>query len=142
MNAEGDAAIREVRLIDAYWQRMPNTHDTIAVLREYARYRIERPADWDVRQVRDEVVRDTVRLYAGECFACHTHDRRLYWHHVIPIARGGSNYLRNRVPLCLRCHHEIYPWLPVWRPGEQRSGEWLSIGQIAEYADLLIRRLA
>lgn len=125
-------AEREHELVNGFWQQVRIGGDRLELLKEYAAYTIERPADWDFTGARLEPHGGTATLAAEECFGCRHRDQKLYWHHVIPIGHGGSNSLRNRVPLCLRCHHRIHPWLPETRKGEQLGGEWWSLSDILE----------
>lgn len=119
---------REYRLLDIFWWKVREGEDRLALLLAFSTLTIERPADWDRASIR--ATANQHRLTTNGCFGCGTHDRRLYWHHVIQIQNGGSNYVRNRVAICLRCHATIHPWLPESRPGEQLHGEWWSLSDV------------
>ena len=60
------------------------------------------PPDWEEisRQVRD---RDGYRC--GNCGS----KTNLHVHHIVPLARGGTNQLSNLRTLCEDCHKKIHP---------------------------------
>lgn len=77
---------------------------------------IARPSHWDYAQVRKDhetaagqrapVVLGRVRA----CVACGDY-ARLYFHHVIEVQNGGSNWHWNQVQICFACHEYLHPWL-------------------------------
>jgi 5-methylcytosine-specific restriction endonuclease McrA len=42
--------------------------------------------------------------YGGRCLSCGSTDRRLTPDHVIPLSRGGSDWITNIQPMCLPCN--------------------------------------
>jgi len=46
-------------------------------------------------------------LQDHRCFAC-WHRHRLTRHHVVPVSRGGGDYLENVVGLCWTCHRAVH----------------------------------
>lgn len=121
-------AEEEIHLLNVFWSKVAAGEDRLELLGILAQITIERAPDWNQAAIRAAAAQHA--LTAECCFGCQTHDRRLYWHHVIQIQNGGSNYLRNRVAICLRCHSTIHPWLPANRPGEQKGGEWWSLADV------------
>lgn len=102
--------------------------DRVALLRQLAGVAVQRSVDWSPALVRAEHVAGE-RKMADRCFCCRTGDRRLYWHHVIAIQHGGSNVRDNLVPICLRCHAAVHPWMDGAKPDRRRTS-WSSPLQI------------
>jgi len=46
---------------------------------------------------------ELARKCGTECVSCGSKEN-IEYHHIIPLALGGSNRIRNIVPLCHRCH--------------------------------------
>jgi 5-methylcytosine-specific restriction endonuclease McrA len=55
---------------------------------------------------RDDVAIQNTR--SSHCWACLSADRSLARHHIIPVANGGSDYLRNVVTICEACHSTVH----------------------------------
>lgn len=123
-------AISEEDAIAEFWRAAgsPET-DRLSLLKAYAELAIVRPAHWDYLAVRAHAHEHS--LIAEKCFACWNNDRGYHWHHVIQIQHGGSNYVRNRVPLCTPCHAEIHPWLTNTPSRYRTAGSWFQIGGIS-----------
>lgn len=105
----------EERVLAAFWALIKSGSDRLDTLLAFSTVVVPRPSDWDRAAVRAE---SGQHLKVRGCFGCHTRSRRLYWHHVIEVQHGGSNAKGNLLPLCLRCHAKIHPWLDANRPGE------------------------
>lgn len=123
----------EFLLVELFWELVKRDGDRLDLLRIFAAQPVTRSTDWDCAAVRQEAATSGGGVPEA-CFSCRSGDRKLYWHHVIQIQHGGSNKPRNRVAICYRCHAAIHPWLPKERKGEQRGGEWYSLGEILEDA--------
>jgi hypothetical protein len=130
-------AISEEDALVEFWKAAGDySTDRLALLRAFAELAIVRPADWDTAEIR----RDSLdpRLRAEGCFCCRKDWRAYHWHHVIQIQFGGSNYVRNRVPLCGTCHGAIHPWLPASR---LTAGSWFHIGGLDAKSVEMLQRL-
>lgn len=99
----------------------------LALLKVFAEIAIVRPADWDYAAVRAAGA-DRRLSAANGCFVCGGESS--HWHHVIQIQFGGSNYVRNMVPLCAGCHGDVHPWLGL-APKTGRTGGWTNAGDMA-----------
>lgn len=109
-------SMSEAEILNVFWRSANEPGaNKLQLLRAFTEIAIVRPADWNISEIRAEAHKHM--LSASECFVC----RGEYsdWHHVIQIQFGGSNYVRNRVPLCGKCHSDVHPWLPRV---ERRSG--------------------
>jgi hypothetical protein len=117
-----DLPLTEVQAVNEFWlQTRKEGADKLALLRAFAEIAIVRSIDWKHAEIRAEADRLSVEGLA--CFGCWK-DARI-WHHVIQIQHGGSNYIRNRVPLCDACHGSIHPWLkPTKRGSWTHITEW------------------
>lgn len=111
--------------------------DRLALLRQVAAVRLDRPDDWDARSVRQAMAGVRISLMGERCFACLTEARRVYWHHIIQVQHGGSNTPRNLTPLCHRCHGAVHPWLPAPTSIENRG-----FSAIGDFAARALDRLA
>ena len=122
----------EAVLLELFWFYVRSDIDRIELLRAYARQPVARGNSWDAAAIREQAIKVTAaEPAAGGCFGCRTHDRKLYWHHVLQIQHGASNHPRNRVAICYRCHASIHPWLAPNRRGELLDGEWWAFGDLA-----------
>jgi 5-methylcytosine-specific restriction endonuclease McrA len=115
------SALSEDRVLDWFWTMARSDCDRRWLLRVVAdRVVIGRKVTWNRRDVRREHRAKcggeygdsaAVKLtYADGCFSCGRGDE-LAPHHIIQIQHGGSNTLRNRVPLCPTCHRTVHPWM-------------------------------
>jgi hypothetical protein len=121
----------EDRVLAYFWTMVHADADRIALLKQISGVKIERPDDWD-RAAQRAMAPPQTRA-TTICFSCFTGDRRLYWHHVIAIQHGGSTHLQNLVPICLKCHAMVHPWLDVSGPSEERrrrTGNWTRVGDM------------
>lgn len=104
----------EPRVLDYFWLMARAGADPLWLLLHVGQVVIVRPADWDRAAIRRAHERGPrawePRLGKRWCFACLS-QASLYHHHVIEVQHGGSNALRNRVPLCFPCHQYLHPWL-------------------------------
>ncbi|MES2463616.1 MAG: HNH endonuclease signature motif containing protein [Armatimonadota bacterium] len=48
--------------------------------------------------------REVCELYQNRCLRCGLVPARLVPDHVIPLAKGGTNYIENIQPLCFSCN--------------------------------------
>lgn len=119
----------EDQVLGYFWTMVNAGADRMALLKQLSPVVIQRPDDWDRA---DQRAAATPKGRADTCFSCLTGDRRLYWHHVLAIQHGGSTRYQNLVPICLKCHAHIHPWLDVSRPFEERRGVggWTRIGEM------------
>ena len=114
-----DVPLTEIQAVNEFWhQCRQEGADKLALLRAFGEIAIIRSIDWNPERIRAEF--QTLWVKDVGCFACGKD--ATVWHHIIQIQHGGSNYVRNRVPLCEACHGSIHPWLEK-RP---RSGGWFS----------------
>jgi hypothetical protein len=117
--------IGEEEALNEFWGAVARGDDRLALLRAFAEIAIVRPAGWSVEAIRAEG--PDPRLRADACFGCLWEG--WHWHHVIQIQHGGSNYIRNFVPLCRTCHGAVHPWLDQSAP--RRTDGWSQIGECA-----------
>jgi hypothetical protein len=111
-----DAAISEAaerHLLKYFW--MARADDPLNLLLAFTRIIVQRAPSWDVDAVRaahgvNRGQPSTIRVTYDRCGACGA-SVQLYAHHVIEIQNGGSNNIRNQVPLCFECHQYLHPWL-------------------------------
>lgn len=101
--------LTEEYALDTFWQRVREGADKLEMLRAFAEIAILRPEDWDYEGGRAHAHEHHLSHHG--CFVCQANGV-IDWHHVIQIQFGGSNYFRNRVPLCDACHRAVHPWLP------------------------------
>jgi hypothetical protein len=94
-------------ILNYFWDMARTECDRIALLQQLAGVAVRRPPDWDKKAIRRERIPRTPEA----CFACKSQGRDLFWHHVIAVDHGGDNAILNLVPLCLRCHAKVHPWL-------------------------------
>jgi hypothetical protein len=59
---------------------------------------------------RAELRRATIQRTAGRCAACSrsVDPSRLGFHHIVPVARGGSTTAENLLLVCAACHHGLH----------------------------------
>jgi 5-methylcytosine-specific restriction endonuclease McrA len=58
------------------------------------------------------LIRATVFMRDGyTCILCKKREmpNKLRVHHVLPLAKGGTNELRNLITVCRECHQYIHP---------------------------------
>lgn len=134
----------EERLLTAFWAAVQRTDDRLGVLLEYTRVVIRREEGWDGEAVRrahtaHHGIAETIRVDRRSCFGCRV-DGQLYAHHIIEIQYGGSNAVRNQVPLCFDCHQYLHPWLTeADRAETTRRGAFEAIGDIvARHAQTIV----
>lgn len=60
---------------------------------------------------------DLLDAYGHTCAYCGVKDSKLTQDHVVPLSRGGSNYIENILPACFPCNRSKRDKLVVeWRP--------------------------
>lgn len=127
------SARAEQRALNAFWAAA-RTERRLELLMEYTFITIRRQDGWDAKALRAEHTATnhggTVSLDRKQCFACQAVGQ-LYRHHVIELQHGGSNSIRNQVPLCFECHKFLHPWLTDAdrAPSDAVSG-FESVGQM------------
>ncbi len=126
----------EDEALGAFWDKAGDpAADRVSLLRWMADVEIETPS----RAVRDGVRRDLEvalwRIDTRRCWVCRSHENRVYLHHVITVAHGGTSRPSNIVPLCHAHHRAVHPWLPD-RGDLERRGGFVSL------ADAILRRKA
>jgi 5-methylcytosine-specific restriction endonuclease McrA len=108
------ASLPEDRILDYFWLMHRRGADPMWLLKQMGCLALDKPLDWDGAVVRREHVRavksGVIRLNRDRCFGCRQAGQ-LYHHHLIEIQNGGSNQIRNLVPLCFVCHKVLHPWL-------------------------------
>lgn len=123
-------AISEEEALREFWAASgDHGTDRLALLKAFAEIAIVRLAGWDFLAVRAEANEHSLR--ADGCFACRNDDRSYHWHHVVQIQHGGSNYVRNRVPLCGPCHRSVHPWMPGTTAERRTAGSWFQVAGIS-----------
>ena len=103
--------IDEVTALNEFWRAAwRDGANRLELVRAFAEIAILRPPDWDYAAIRSQAEdkRRSLSAAAG-CFVCRGASSQ--WHHVVQIQFGGSNSVRNFVPLCVTCHGAIHPWL-------------------------------
>jgi hypothetical protein len=115
--------LTEVDALNEFWRQVREGGDKLVLLRAFAEVALVRPAGWDYQEVRSAFQR--LRFGQEGCFVCYFSETQR--HHIIQIQHGGSNYVRNFVPICSRCHEEIHPWLA--KPKTRVSG-WTQLNEI------------
>lgn len=113
--------VSEPAALDEFYREAES--DRLGALKRFAEIAITRPAEWDFGMVREQAAERTL-VHHGSCFACRK-DGKTISHHVVQIQHGGSNYVRNRVDLCERCHAVVHPWLP--QPSTVKPSGWHSL---------------
>lgn len=101
-------SLTEEEIADGFWREVRVGADRLTLLRSFAEVAIVRPPGWDYLGIRAEA--HIHKLKAQGCFVCGRNDG-IDWHHVVQVQHGGSNYVRNRVPLCGACHRAVHPWM-------------------------------
>lgn len=117
--------ITEVDALNEFWRQTHAGTDKLQLLRSFAEVAIVRPDGWNYAEIRADFER--MAFSRDACFVCnfeHTHR-----HHVIQIQHGGSNYVRNLLPLCESCHHAVHPWL-------EDGGRWPNVGAWSSVGDM------
>jgi hypothetical protein len=131
-------ALTEEAVLAEFWRGAADVGKRLSLLQTFAELAILRPAEWDVAAIRAQASHHALTAPDG-CFVCFDRVRSFQWHHVIQIQFGGSNYLRNRVPLCDVCHGRVHPWLPAL----ERTAGFYRVGiLIPDLIDRLSRKRA
>lgn len=112
------AQLPEDQLLNFFWLMVREGGqglDRLELLLMLSAMVVPRPAGWDPAAVREAYERGdetgTAVVQKDRCFACSALHEALYFHHIVEIQNGGSNAIRNRVPLCFPCHQYLHPWL-------------------------------
>lgn len=59
--------------------------------------------------------------YGNQCLKCHSKDK-ITADHILPLSRGGSNFIINIQPLCLSCNSSKLDSYADYRPESDRAG--------------------
>lgn len=135
----GEIAHRtEQRLLKYFWAEIRLDIDRLGLLLEFTKVVVQRPQDWSTQSIRaahqtNYGASPNIKLSRSRCFACEAAGQ-LYAHHVIEIQNGGSNTLRNQVPLCFDCHQYLHPWLTEDDRVKPAPEGFESVGDIAARA--------
>lgn len=125
----------EDHALNYFWLMMRDGAKPITILGWMSHVKLERPGDWNKAAIRREHELGSGKLNARisktACYACQTTERNLYFHHIIEVQNGGSNVVRNLVPLCFACHKVLHPWLTV-EPKPTRGGGFVPIKTVME----------
>lgn len=131
----------EARLLNLFWQLVRQDGDRLGLLLDFGHLVVKRAGSWDAGAVREaheqrRALSPNVTLTRKRCFSCEA-DAVLYEHHIIEIQNGGSNALRNRVPLCFDCHQYLHPWLTDddRAPAPRKTG-FESVGEVMARLDI------
>lgn len=133
-----DAAIAtkaEALLLLTFWDMVGSGHQKLELLLAFTRLKVLRPEDWDPEAIRaahrvNQGAAATIQVDKPHCFSCGARTQ-LYAHHVIEVQHGGSNNIRNQVPLCFDCHQYLHPWLTEEdRAPQPRPKGFESLGSI------------
>lgn len=128
------SVLGEDMALEYFWRMVGQGAPVLTVLSWMSRIWIPRPDDWDKAEIRRQHETGT-NHYARrkECLGCKDTQRNLYLHHIIEVQNGGSNCVRNIVPLCFECHKFLHPWLTVEPKWPKRGvGGFHSMRDIAE----------
>lgn len=132
-------AISEEDALVEFWRASGDLEaDRLSLLKAFSELAIVRPEGWDTKAIRANSV--DPRLRADGCFSCRRDARSYHWHHVIQIQHGGSNYVRNRVPLCSACHASVHPWLSGLSRERATAGNWFQVAGVAPAVLEMLRR--
>ncbi len=121
----------ETQVLDYFWLAVRDDTDRILLLRQLATVKLERPSEWDRWFVRQAMSGVRLLITGDFCFVCRSSERKLYWHHVIAVAHGGSSQPRNLVRLCQSCHRNVHPWLDAPTTLENVHG-WTKVSDLAK----------
>lgn len=127
--------LTEVDALNEFWRQVRDGGDKLVLLRAFAEVALVRPAGWDYLEIRSAFQR--LRFGQEGCFVCYFSETQR--HHIIQIQHGGSNYVRNFVPICSRCHEEIHPWIAKGKP---RVSGWTQLNEIEAVMPSEGKRLA
>lgn len=58
------------------------------------------------RKVSKEFREEAIRFHGNRCLNCGD-DKRIEWHHIVPLEIGGNDIPSNTVPLCRSCHKAV-----------------------------------
>lgn len=119
--------------LNYFWLMMRDGAKSLTVLGWMSQVIIQRPADWNKSEIRRQhelgYGKFDVRVSKTVCYGCQATDKNLYFHHIIEVQNGGSNGVRNTVPLCFACHKILHPWLTV-EPKPSRGGGFIQIRHV------------
>ena len=121
----------ELSALNYFWLMIREGATPITMLTWLSQVVLTRPVDWDKAVIRQIHERGSGRSCVGrdQCFGCCNTTARLYLHHVIEIQNGGSNAMRNLVPLCFACHKTLHPWLTV-EPTPKRGEGFIQLRDV------------
>jgi 5-methylcytosine-specific restriction endonuclease McrA len=97
-------------VIAAFWARAKAGAPRLALLIEVSEVEVwSRGTYRNRRRTHGGTLRCDV---SGQCWACRKR-KAAHRHHIIQLQHGGPNKRRNLVGLCIWCHVEVHPWMPV-----------------------------
>lgn len=127
------SALSEDSVLDYFWLMNRQDVHCLPLLLHLSKVVIARPSDWDRAAIRREHEQRgglfAPKLDARMCFACWDSQNHRYFHHIVEVQHGGSNQLRNQVPLCFACHQYLHPWLTE-EPVQRRVSGFSSLYEI------------
>lgn len=68
---------------------------------------VDYPENWD------SIRKDVYRRDGWACQNCGATNVKVYAHHIVSLASGGSNELSNLITLCKNCHMSIHPHMVI-----------------------------
>lgn len=120
-----DAGVLEANYLAVLWAARDQPESfRLMLLRRLAEVVIPRDEHW-YPTMRAETLPEI--LEGGRCFVCGLSRLEIHRHHVIQVQHGGSNSVRNLVPLCRACHADVHPWLPR----VLARGGWTCVSEMA-----------
>lgn len=112
----------EDAVLGAFWDKVGEGADRVELLRSMAGVIVEEPSREARADVRRDLVQASWRVDRRRCWVCQSHEYRVYLHHIVTVAHGGSSRPSNIVPLCHEHHRAVHPWLPEPSQHERRGG--------------------
>lgn len=92
----------------ALWVRQKYQHkqneEVLFALKKSANFHYESYLPYKKRRITKPLTKGKKK-----CFVCKKKATQV--HHIISIAHGGTDDGFNRIPLCVKCHKEIHPFM-------------------------------
>lgn len=86
--------------------------DVIALMREYANISVtfgSRNNNPKLQRQKFTKASRHKKLWGRACICCGKSGS--HRHHIIQLQHGGKNDKNNVVPICVKCHSDIHPWM-------------------------------